>query len=233
MMVTVRFDGCVVQPKEGKGMNRLTVCVAVSVACFFARSADLVIKPSETLLWSTASGGQTVSIPILWPEMAATATLSAPASGPFAGVDVALTKANDAAYALTLPEPVDAGNEYVVTLTLSFFTADGTALTPVTKAAFGVVCAEAEFHGADETAEDWGNTRLDRGVIPLPGGAADLSVVWKNTAVAADVTPPCRWVELLTRRSGAYEVSVVDADGVTLGSAELAKLGKGLLLLFR
>ena len=214
-------------------MNRLAVCVAVAVACFFAHSADLVIKPTETLLWSTASGGETLSIPIPWPEVAATATLSAPASGPFAGVDVALTKANDAAYALTLPEPADAGNEYVVTLTLSFFMADGTALVPVTKAAFGVVCAEAEFHGADETAEDWGNTRLDRGVIPLPVGAADLSVVWKGAAVATDVTQPCRWAELLTRRSGAYEVSVFDADGVTLGSVELAKLGKGLMLLLR
>lgn len=214
-------------------MKRLAVSVAVAVASFFAHAADLVIKPTETLLWSTASGGETLSIPILWPEMAATATLSAPASGPFAGVDASLTKANDAAYALTLPEPADAGNEYVVTLTLSFFTADGTALVPVTKAAFGVVCAEAEFHGADETAADWGNTRLDRGVIPLPVGAADLSVVRKNTAIATDVTPPCRWAELLTKKSGAYEVSVFDADGVTLGSVELAKIGKGLLLLFR
>lgn len=214
-------------------MKRLAVSVAVAVASFFAHAADLVIKPTETLLWSTASGGETLSIPILWPEMAATATLSAPASGPFAGVDASLTKANDAAYALTLPEPADAGNEYVVTLTLSFFTADGTAIVPVTKAAFGVVCAEAEFHGEDETAEDWGNTRLDRGVIPLPVGAADLSVVRKNTAIATDVTPPCRWAELLTKKSGAYEVSVFDADGVTLGSVELAKIGKGLLLLFR
>ena len=85
--------------------------LALAALCLEA-CGDVVVDPSASRMWSTVTESQVV-LPLPWPAGAATATLSVPASGLFAGTEAILSKSADASYVLELPRPSSPGEEYM------------------------------------------------------------------------------------------------------------------------
>ena len=211
---------------------RTLTLAAAAVACFDANCGDVVVNPSRSRLWSTVTE-QSVTIPVPWPEAADSAKLVAPAVGEFAGVNVDLVKGRDSACQLSLPRPVDAESEYVVSLSLEFFNAQGDALSPKLETSLGVVCALPRFDGTDVQSKQWKEFYRRSSVVPVVDGAKFFVAGLGATSATNHLPDICAWTMFTHRDSGDYAVSLMDESDAVLGVASLKRLPSGLIMTFR
>ena len=211
---------------------RTLTLAAAAVACFDANCGDVVVNPSRSRLWSTVTE-QSVTIPVPWPEAADSAKLVAPAVGEFTGVNVDLVKGRDSAYQLSLPRPVDAESEYVVSLSLEFFNAQGDALSPKLETSLGVVCALPRFDGTDVQFKQWNEFYRRSSVVPVVDGAKFFVAGLGATSATNHLSDICAWTMFTHRDSGDYAVSLMDESDAVLGVASLKRLPSGLIMTFR
>ena len=211
---------------------RTLTLAAAAVACFDANCGDVVVNPSRSRLWSTVTE-QSVTIPVPWPEAASIAKLTAPPVGEFAGVNVDLVKGRDSAYQLSLPRPVDAESEYVVSLSLEFFNAQGDALSPKLETSLGVVCALPRFDGTDVQSKQWNEFYRRSSVVPVVDGAKFFVAGLGATSATNHLPDICAWTMFTHRDSGDYAVSLMDESDAVLGVASLKRLPSGLIMTFR
>lgn len=212
-------------------LRTLTLAAAAAV-CLGVDGGDVVVNPSGSRLWSTVTE-QSATIPVPWPEAASSAKLTAPAVGDFTGVDVDLVKGTDSAYLLNLPRPVDAESEYVVSLSLEFFNAEGDALSPKLESSFGVVCALPRFDGNDVQSKQWKEFYRRSSVVPVVDGAKSFVVGLGATSATNHLSDICAWAMFAHKDSGDYSVSLAGEEDAVLGAALLTRLPSGLIMTFR
>ena len=201
--------------------------LALAALCLEA-CGDVVVDPSASRLWSTVTESQVV-LPLPWPAGAATATLSVPASGLFAGTEAILSKSVDASYVLELPRPSSPGEEYMVSSAVEFRNANGETLAPRLNATLAVVCDSPVFYGTDVSAATWTRVRKGSYVMPRPFGEAFLQVGY-GSAVATNVLEDCcAWAAFTPKNSGDYVLKLYGADGELSLSAMLEVMAPGLV----
>ena len=201
--------------------------LALAALCLEA-CGDVVVDPSASRLWSTVTESQVV-LPLPWPAGAATATLSVPASGLFAGTEAILLKGADASYVLELPRPSSPGEEYMVSPAVEFRNANGEALAPRLNATLAVVCDSPVFYGTDVSAATWTRVRKGSYVLPRPFGETFLQVGY-GSAVATNVLEDCcAWAAFTPKNSGDYVLKFYGADGELSLSAMLEVMAPGLV----
>ena len=201
--------------------------LALAALCFEA-CGDVVVDPSASRLWSTVTESQVV-LPLPWPAGAATATLSVPASGLFAGTEAILLKSADASYVLELPRPSSPGEEYMVSPAVEFRNAKGETLAPRLNATLAVVCDSPVFYGADVSAATWTHMRKGSYVLPRPSNEVSLHVGYGDLATTNALGECCAWMAFSPRKSGDYSLVLYGADGELSLSAMLEALATGLV----
>ena len=201
--------------------------LALAALCFEA-CGDVVVDPSASRLWSTVTESQVV-LPLPWPAGAATATLSVPASGLFAGTEAILLKSADASYVLELPRPSSPGEEYMVSPAVEFRNAKGETLAPRLNATLAVVCASPTFYGTDVSAGAWTRMRKGSYVLPRPSNEVSLHVGYGDLATTNALGECCAWMAFSPRKSGDYSLVLYGADGELSLSAMLEAFATGLV----
>ena len=201
--------------------------LALAALCLEA-CGDVVVDPSASRMWSTVTESQVV-LTLPWPAGAATATLSVPASGLFAGTEAILSKGADASYVLELPRPSSPGEEYMVSPAVEFRNANGETLAPRLNATLAVVCDPPVFYGTDVSAATWTRVRKGSYVLPRPFGETFLQVGY-GSAVATNVLEDCcAWAAFTPKNSGDYVLKLYGADSELSLSAMLEVMAPGLV----
>ena len=201
--------------------------MALAALCLEA-CGDVVVDPSASRLWSTVTESQVV-LPLPWPAGAATATLSVPASGLFAGTEAILSKSADASYVLELPRPSSPGEEYMVSPAVEFKNANGEALAPKLNASLAVVCDLPAFYGTDVSADAWTRIRKGSYVLPKPSNETSLQIGYLDSVSTNVLGECCAWMALSSKKSGSYSLMLYGADGEHSLSAMLEALATGLV----
>ncbi len=135
-------------------------------------STAIFVTPEKSILWSTATNN-VVSLPIVFPDGASSATLSVTGLGYEASYEIA----TPGDFVLTLPAASSPETENVYELSLSFDDAAATTRT----ARVGVVDGiQPENHGETRcmspvTSPKWGRVK-GRAVFPIPYGVTSFTV---------------------------------------------------------
>ena len=213
----------------------LVVFVFVAVCLVFCPATvgdDVVIDPPGSRLWSTVTSSSVV-LPVPWPQGAATATLSVPAVGRFAGVEVVLTKGVDYSYTLSLPRPSAPNDEYVVSPAIEFRNAGGETLAPKLESSFAVVSEVAPYRGTDVTASEWAVVKKGTYALPKPTNEVSFRSGYGNLVATNMIPQCCAWMPFAPRKSGTYVLSLYGEDGELSLSAMLDVLTSGIVFSLR
>lgn len=216
--------------KNGKRFGQVAAMLGVLLSASMLLATEsartfVYLKPETSSFWRTARGSRT-SVPIDFPEGAASATLSV--KGARFSESHAITSGTTS-FDLVLPEPTKPGEENVYDLTLAFD--NGVTRT----ARLGMIEGLSSAPGgrtrclAPASGKAWGKVS-GRAVIPVPYGATSLTV--NGVAVDPGLGGAQGWYLLDGLTHGHDALLTLAVDDVSY-EASLVGGSCGLLLIIR
>jgi len=191
---------------------------AVLATATASADAEIALKPDVSPFWRTANAGEPVTMSIVWPDGAATATctLSAVGQVPLSATAVRNGSARYATLSLSLPVPLMPDEERVYAAELTFADANDAPLADATQQAQIAVVLGQDGSAAvvrAESGDAW--TRYLGTHVTLPVAAGTTSLTIDGTTVYPGLDGAVGWYGT-TLTSGMHTLAIDEEEGRTI-----------------
>lgn len=203
------------------------VTFAFEVSGAVSESFVAFLRPDESSFWRTAPGNS-VTVPVDFPEGAETATLQVKGCG--SGYSKTYQDITAESFSFSLPSATDTRSEDVYELTLTFDDESGTVRT----ARIGLI----KGIGTDPSgrtrcvvppgSRSWSKVDGTRAVLPIPYGATSLTV--NGTEMDTGLGGAQGWYALTGLTSGNATELSLSADGETFYASLVSAAGLMFIL---